>query len=72
MDITGLPLDIIDDDLPFTLDIEATDAPNGKARIIFPDTSDLKLGRSYGFRVQVGEPGDPGTFTTQKIEVVAQ
>lgn len=71
MNLTGVPLDIIDDDLPFTLDIEATDAVNGKAQITFPDTSDMELGRSYGMRILVGAVGDPGTFATRKIEVVA-
>jgi hypothetical protein len=71
MNLTGVPLAIIDSDLPFVPTIVATDPIGGVAQITFPDTSPMPVARSFKMRIRVGAPGAPATFTTPYIEVMA-
>lgn len=70
MDLTGIPVSIVDSTLPITPTIEVTDAVAGACQISFPDTTPMDIAKSYRMRIQVGTSGQPATFTSPAIEVM--
>lgn len=70
LNLTGLPVAIVDSNLPIVPTISIVDAPNGICSLNFPDTSPMPVARSFKMRIRIGAPGDPGTFTTPYIEVI--
>jgi hypothetical protein len=71
LDLSDLPVAVVDSNLPIVPVVEVTDAIQGVCTLTFPDTTPMPLLKSYKMRIRVGAPGDPGTFTTPFFEVMA-
>jgi hypothetical protein len=71
VDLTGLELAVLDEDMPIDVAIASPEPAEGKVELTFPDTTPLRLNKAYQMRVRVGAAGSPGAFTTPLIEVVA-
>jgi hypothetical protein len=71
MNLTGLPVEVVDSTMPIVAVASIINAATGLCRLLFPDTTPLQSQKSYEMRLRVGVPGAPGTFTTPLFEVIA-
>jgi hypothetical protein len=71
MNLTGIPVAVVDSELPITPVASVISPATGLCRLLFPDTTPMKLQKTYQMRLRVGFAGAAGTFTTPLFEVVA-
>lgn len=70
LNLTAVPVAIVDSNLPVAPVIAVVDAPNGVCSLTFPDTSAMPLNKPFKLRIRIGVAGAPGTFTTPYLEVM--